>query len=204
MPVSALLLGAGNSQRFMGVKLLAKLNSETVIERSSKALLAHNFNQVYVALGAHIASISAKIPKEANILYCSQWQHGIGKTIAQAIANISKHEQHIMIALADQVLVPTQHIEKLLTLCQENPDKIIATKANGVIVPPVIFPKTYHDELTKLTLDKGAISVIKANEKNVIYSQCPEAIYDIDTRQDLVEITAKLNKKSIQHTREHA
>lgn len=200
MPVSALLLAAGNSQRFKAVKQLAKLNRETVIEHSSKALLSHHFNQVYVALGAHIASIAKKIPEQANILYCSQWQQGIGKTIAQAITNISKHEQHIMIALADQVLVPAQHIDKLLTLCQAHPDKIIATKANGVIVPPVIFPKTYHHELAKLTRDKGAISIIKVNEKNVIYSQCPEAIYDIDTQEDLVEIKARIK----QNTREHA
>lgn len=204
MPVSALLLAAGSSQRFMGIKQLAHLGNKTIIEASTQSLLTLGFKQVYVALGAHIASIKPKIPTKANVLYCCQWQQGMGKTIAQAIANISKHEQHILIALADQVLVPASHIEQLLALSKKNPEKIIATKANNIVVPPVIFPKKYHKDLIKLTQDKGAISIIKANEESVIYSQCPAAIVDIDTQQDLVELKAKLNKKPIQNTREHA
>jgi len=202
--LNIVLLAAGKGLRFqqsctdakkaIQIKQLANLNGMPIIRHSINQLhpLASENSitcNLYVALGANHQKISAELPEDVTPLVTENSSLGMGHTIADSVTQIADKSSHILVCLADQVLIDTQHYQQLINKSLAEPDKIIATFSENKMMAPAIFPKMYFTELAKLHGDRGAGSLLKRNSNNVITHPCPKAEFDIDTWADLEHIS---------------
>ncbi|MGS2720186.1 nucleotidyltransferase family protein [Paraglaciecola aestuariivivens] len=193
MQLTLLLLAAGNSQRFNGIKQLADINGQPMICHS---LATYRFEGNWltgiddgvVVLGANAQKIKAILPQSVNTYLVTEWHKGMGESLAQAIQNLSEDTTHVLVALADQVALSKEDIQQFINVAQQNPIKIISAKYQNQLGAPCIFPRHYFGELSQLTGAKGAKSIIQDNLTQVYPIETPTAAVDIDSRQDLLNL----------------
>ena len=149
--------------------------------------MSSEINSTSVVLGANAEHIQTTLVKGVSTLIASNWQQGLGASIAQAVRQLPSNATHVMITLADQVAITRLHFNKLVALSQRYPDKIIAARYNNTLGAPSIFPVIYQQALANLSQDKGANEIILNAHPNVVSTSLPEAALDIDRKQDLAQ-----------------
>jgi len=184
-----ILLAAGQSKRFGGIKQLAKIYGQPMVchclsqyRHGGKWL--GGITNASVVLGSNAELISQVLPDYVNTYVVHSWLKGMGHTLAQSIQNITNDTTHVLIGLADQTALTHQMISRLLDESNTYPQHIIAAKYIGGLGPPVIFPKQYFYELSQLTGDKGAKILLQHHHQKIISLAIPEASFDIDTPED--------------------
>ena len=108
--VAALMLAAGQSKRFNGIKQLAKVNGQPMLLHTLTQLTEHGdltrelceFNLV---LGANAAHILPYVPDYVSPCIFPQWQQGMGATIAFGVQKANSESSHLLVTLADQVAI---------------------------------------------------------------------------------------------------
>jgi molybdenum cofactor cytidylyltransferase len=213
--LKVILLAAGKSERFNGIKLLAKVQQQ----ETSITLLEHAFHQISMALntlnindkkirvatGRYHTQITAFFDNHEHqsehsqfvFDYCEDAHLGLGHTISQSVEHMinDTHDNneeengtsHIMIALADQVALTADDYLALIKQSLALPNKLVCAKAGQELMPPAIFPAAYFAELTRLKGDKGAKPILYSNKENLQTLNIPHAERDIDTQQDLAD-----------------
>jgi len=208
-----ILLAAGKSERFNGIKLLAKVQQQessiTLIEHAllqiSTAVNTLNIDEIIIriATGRYHSQITTRFDDHEKHCfdYCPDAHLGLGHTIAQSVEHIVRNPDnendddddvdevktsHIMITLADQVALNADDYVALIKQSLALPTKLVCAKAGQEIMPPAIFPAAYFDDLMTLKGDKGAKPILSANKENLQTVSITHAERDIDTQQDLV------------------
>jgi molybdenum cofactor cytidylyltransferase len=206
--LKVILLAAGKSERFNGIKLLAKIQQqdssitllEHAIQQISTALNAMNMKteSIRVTTGRFHAQITASFADHKHIQfvfdYCEDAHFGLGHTIAQSVKQVcndtydaENNPSHIMIALADQVALNPDDYVALIKQSLALPNKLLCAQAGQALMPPAIFPAAYFSDLMQLKGDKGAKPILYANKDNLETLSIPHAERDIDTQQDLAD-----------------
>ncbi len=203
--LTVILLAAGKSERFNGIKLLAKVQQQ----ETSITLLEHAFHQLSLALntlnmdkkniriatGRYHSQITTFFSEHENSQfvfdYCEDAHLGLGHTISQTVGHLLNDADdistsHILIALADQVALTADNYVALIKQSLALPNMLVCAKAGHEIMPPAIFPATYFADLIHLKGDKGAKSVLYTHKENLQTVNIPHAERDIDTQQDLL------------------
>ncbi|WP_299074437.1 nucleotidyltransferase family protein [uncultured Paraglaciecola sp.] len=188
-----LLLAAGQSARFAGIKQLAEINGQPMICHCLSKFRQGNEWMVglangHVVLGANIEVIIKVLPKTISTFFAQSWQQGIGHSLAESIQVLSAQTTHVLVGLADQINITQSQIEQLLATSKQNPQLIIAAKYNQSLGVPAIFPRTYFSQLASLEGDRGARLLLRKYPQQTISICMPEAAFDIDTRHDLNNI----------------
>ena len=164
-----LVLAAGQSSRFGSDKLMAQMaDNKPMIAHSLAPLiiLAKQFQLelCVITRADNQPLINHLTAEEINYSLCPDAHLGMGHTIAHGITN-HKSWQGWMIALADMPNINLALLTALLEEIQHNPNDIIrpAFIRNKKIKPahPVYFPQRYGFQLSQLTGDIGAKSIIK-------------------------------------------
>ena len=190
MKIELILLAAGQSKRFGGIKQLTDIHGQPMVchclsqYRQSEKWI-EGITTKFVVLGANAHSITQVLPDNVNKYVVSSWLNGMGHVLAQAIQYIGSDSSHVLIGLADQIALTQHMINRLLDVAKKQPKQIIAAKYGDVIGAPVIFPKQYFSQLSQLTGDKGAKKLLRQHAQQVISLAMPEAALDIDTPEDL-------------------
>ncbi|MFT6805051.1 MAG: molybdenum cofactor cytidylyltransferase [Glaciecola sp.] len=215
--IEAILLAAGESKRFNDTKQLAIVDDKPMLIGTIEMLRHAEFKSITVVLGANssiiekalqplylqTASASNALPNITSII-ASNWQQGMGASIAAGVKNVGSEVTHVFIGLTDQVEIRAKQCNLMLDQSRKNPHSIVAAFYNNNAGAPAIFPRAYFAELSKLENDKGAREMLRANAASVIRVGMPEAARDIDTKKDLLLYTStvqaqknkRLNKKS--------
>ncbi len=187
MNITGILLAAGASTRFGSDKLLYQLNDKgpTIIEKSAQNLVAVINNIVIIidpqnqALTQHLNTL------QYPIIHNPLAKLGIGSSIACGV-KATKHADAWLIALGDMPFIQAQSIQQVSrALGMKN--KIIAPFFHGKRGHPVGFSKNYYTQLSVLTKDSGAHSIIKDHADNLIAIDLDDSgiCMDIDRRCDL-------------------
>jgi len=199
--LKVIVLGAGKSERFDDIKLLAKIKLsddslslvEHVLLRLSSALSLLNINtaNIHVTTGRYHQQISRCLGNQFSLIYCESAHQGLGHTISESVKKIISTTNegdisHIMFTLADQVALETNDYVRLIQQSLISPTQLICAKADKKMMPPAIFPCHYFSDLMVLKGDKGAKSLLNKNKEKLESVQMPSAIIDIDTKQDLL------------------
>ena len=206
MQVNIILLGAGKGQRFQAsspnqvgcgtIKQLAQINGKPLITHSVnklQPLLSNSFvNSLYVTLGANKNAIQAVLPQGVSVIASQHWSEGMGNTLAESVQSIKAQSSHVLIALADQALITTEHYQELLDASQNKPNKVIATLCDDQLMAPAIFPEKYFPLLVKLQGDKGASKLLLQHAKKADAINHKNAKIDIDTLSDLEQVRQHL------------
>jgi molybdenum cofactor cytidylyltransferase len=195
-----LLLAAGQSKRFGGVKQLADIHGQPMIcyclsQYRQGVKWIDGISQGHAVLGSSAELVSAVLPNHVDKLVVSTWQQGMGHSLAEGMQILASDTTHVLIALADQVCITQEMVMDMLDRSINYPNLIIAAKYAGGLGAPVIFPKLYFPQLRQLSGDKGAKALLQSNLQKVISVELPSAVIDIDTLADLKLLNSNWGSK---------
>ncbi|MFD1613789.1 nucleotidyltransferase family protein [Gelatiniphilus marinus] len=164
--ISVIILAAGASIRMGTPKQLLKWGNSTLLGNAIETALKLPVKEVAVVLGANYNVIKKHIEHHhITILNNEEWQKGLGKSLAFGVECMVASKQDIdgiLVTLADQPLIDSQFLNKLIDAFNKKTHPIIATSyKNKKCGVPVIFDKIYFEELRTLSDDFGAKYILK-------------------------------------------
>ncbi|KGJ97381.1 nucleotidyltransferase family protein [Colwellia psychrerythraea] len=207
MQINLILLAAGKGQRYQAstsgqvgcatIKQLADIGGKPMIvdrvEKLKPLLINPDINNIYVTLGANKNVIKAVLPQDISVIDSQHWSQGMGHSLAESVQSIKAQSSHVLIALADQAMISTEHYQNLLSASKKQPNKIIATLCDEQLMAPAIFPEKYFPLLIKLQGNKGAGLLLKSHALQTDAIACTTAKFDINTLADLEQIRQQLD-----------
>ncbi len=182
MKIAALILAAGAASRFGSTKQLADIDGKPMLQHCIDQ--ANNVlpGMVFTVLGNQHQNIAANITGSQLILN-PDWQEGIGNSIATGVTYLKADYDAILVLLADQPRVKSQHLHQLIRLFDgRRPVCSYYHESGGV---PAIFPRVNFDALGRLSGDQGAKVLLKGMADDLLRLPLPEASFDIDRPEDL-------------------
>ncbi|MCJ8312303.1 MAG: nucleotidyltransferase family protein [Saccharospirillaceae bacterium] len=196
-----LILAAGNSTRFNGIKQLANFNGLSLLQRCIDLAEQVAADKYAVVLGGNFELIKSHLKANTCYVYNKNWQKGLGNSIKAGLQIMPKNTDAVLLLLADQPLITIQQIKQLLKKFDGNHPacaNYATTKDfpvtgesviyESVIGVPAIFPASYFDQLKTLDDKSGAKKILKDNQDSLTLVPMSEAKLDIDSKQDFQKI----------------
>ncbi|MCU8003528.1 MULTISPECIES: nucleotidyltransferase family protein [unclassified Shewanella] len=209
------VLAAGESKRFDGVKLAQLLPSHSATEIREQTIInthverlqqlscqdlgldrqdTHSLQHtpLLIILGAHqhilqplLVELHSRQP--FDILVNPQWQTGLASSVSLA-ASYAKEQgfDAMLLTLADQVALSADDYRQLILTWYETGKDVAAHYLDDLGVP-AIFNASTLPQFTHLSGDRGAKSILKqqARQGALVAITLPRAAIDIDTQADL-------------------
>jgi len=181
-----LLLTAGKSSRMGQPKALLSIKGQPLISYQINRLKELGL-PITVVLGAYADAISKVVTsKEVRLVLNKDFEKGMGSSIAfgtTSIQNTNPEIDAILVCAIDQPLIPLDHFENLISTASKTSFSIIQSLSEaGWIGIPALFKSNHFEELSKLTGDEGAKSIIQNNLSMVKAVKAPaDSLIDIDT-----------------------
>lgn len=187
--IAILILAAGDSSRLGTPKQLLKWKNTTLLGHAIETAQELKTSKLIVVLGANYNLISTKINNyEVAVLVNESWEKGLGSSIAFGVNHLLKSDTNfdaVFIILADQPLIDSAYLNKVLDKYEMGKRQIIATSyKGGKQGVPVLFDAIYFEELSQLNDDKGAKVILQKYSKNVSAISADNIVSDIDTLED--------------------
>lgn len=209
------VLAAGESKRFDGVKLAQLLPSHSATKIREQTIICTHVERLQqlncqdlgverkdthsphhapllVILGAHqhilqplLVELHSRQP--FDILVNPQWQTGLASSVSLA-ASYAKEQgfDAMLLTLADQVALSADDYRQLILTWDETGKDVAAHYLDDLGVP-AIFNASTLPQFTHLSGDRGAKSILKqqAQRGALVAITLPRAAIDIDTQADL-------------------
>lgn len=179
--INAIILASGLSKR-MGVnKLLLPLGNSTVINHFLRHFPYKLFQKIiFVFSDRQVGDIAAQFP--VFLCHNDSPEYGKSRSIHLGL-EVCTASDGIMFAVADQPLLKSTTIYKLVNEFKMNSTSIILPEVDGRPGNPVIFPADCAAELQQLRGDSGGRQVIQQHLKRVrsIPFESADEFVDIDT-----------------------
>ena len=185
--VSAILLAAGESKRMGKPKLLLPFGRSTMLEQTIDNLLSSIVDEVIVVLGHKADEARGKIAaKPIKISVNPGYHRGMSTSIAAGLNLIDERAKAIMLVLADQPLVDSRVINRLIKQFHAQNKGIAIPVFQGKRGHPIIFTIKYKAELLGLKGDVGGREVIERHPDDIleVAISSPGITIDIDTPGD--------------------
>lgn len=187
--IRACVLAAGTSTRFGGTKLVQPLRGKPLVQHALLAAQGACKGWVTLVVGHDAdAIVAASADMGDNVIVNREHQQGIGTSISAGIHACRDGADAILIMLADQPLVTAAHLNDLIEHWSGADDEVVASSFDGVISPPILFPKNAFDELCTLSGDTGAKGILSNDKLHVRSIEFPPARRDVDTPEDLKDL----------------
>ena len=199
--ITAIVLAAGQSTR-MGQenKLLAEIDGKKVLQRLIDALIGAGIQEIIVVVGHEASAVRASLDSYAvKWVENPDYAQGLSTSLKRGVLETSPGSDGILVCLGDMPMLTSSHIAKLgEAFLEAGPNAIIVPKFNGKQGNPILWSRTYRDELLGLTGDMGAKSLIQRHEEQIVgVDFIDEAVVtDVDTPGMLQEVREKLEPKS--------
>ena len=184
--LSVLIPAAGTSERLGHAKQLVKYKGTTLIQNAVNTASSLDPHEIIVITGANAKAVKdAVLQPPVNWIHNPNWSNGMGGSIALGAAAVSPKSAGLMILLCDQWKIQVSDLQLLAETWQSDPERIVCASAEGINMPPVIFPLSCFNELKELRGDKGARTIIGNNSHLLDSIQIESAVIDLDTQTQL-------------------
>lgn len=184
--VRACVLAAGTSTRFGGTKLVRPLRGKPLVQHALLAAQGACEGCVTLVVGHdEEAVVAASAGLSDNVIVNREHKKGIGTSISTGIRACRDGADAILIVLADQPLVTAAHLTELIDHWSGADNEIVVSSFEGIVSPPILFPKNTFDTLCELSGDTGAKKILSNDEFHVRSVDFPPASVDVDTPEDL-------------------
>ena len=181
------LLAAGSGSRFHGPghKLTSTLGGTSVIDRALHSALAADIGPVVVVTGATALNLPVGVTRLPN----PEWERGLANSLQVAVHHAREAGyDSIVVGLGDQPLVTPEAWRRV---AQADSPIAVATY-DGTRGNPVKLEAATWAELPT-TGDEGARPVMRAHPGWVVEVPCTGSAFDVDTTQDLEELTKRMD-----------
>ncbi|MDP6198612.1 MAG: nucleotidyltransferase family protein [Porticoccaceae bacterium] len=187
MNLAALILAAGAGSRFGSTKQLVDIDGKPMLQHCIDSTATVLPESTYTVLGNQSETIAGKICN-TQIIYNPDWRKGIGHSIATGVGALKEGYQGILILLADQPNIKHYHLTQLIQLF--NGHNTVCSFYAGERGVPAIFPQSQYNDLMALRGDYGAKRLLQTMNNGLQTLSLAEAILDIDTPDDLENLSA--------------
>lgn len=177
----AIVLAAGGGSRFGGNKQLQAYRGAPLVARAVRLAESVCGPRTLLVTGSDWRAVfDACKPLQGFLLRNTDWQSGIGNTIAAGTRAVTASADALLLLLADQPLITGPHLQALIDAWNGSPRHIAATAFAGLTGPPALFPARYFPALAALDGDRGAHPVLTAAGSNVLTVPFEPAAVDIE------------------------
>ena len=184
--LSVLIPAAGASKRLGHAKQLVKHKGTTLIQNAVNTASSLDPGEIIVITGANAKAVKdAVLQPPVNWIHNPKWSNGMGGSIALGATAISPASTGLMILLCDQWKIQVSDLQLLAETWQSDPERIVCASAEGINMPPVIFPASYFIQLTKLEGSQGARSLLENHPESLTAVPIKNAAIDLDTQSQL-------------------
>lgn len=188
--VYAIILAAGSSSRLGKPKQLLEWQGRSFLQHAIDNACSLLNERVIVVLGANAEAIRSSVELDCvQVVLNPDWQEGIAASIRAGIAALPGQAEAALVLLADQPLVGSEALKNLLDNWQNARQRIAVCYYNDTVGVPALFPSAYFDMLSALRGDLGAKRLLLEQSENLLKIPLPEAELDIDTNDDLDQLT---------------
>ena len=193
----AIVLAAGASTRFGGIKQLVRIDGRPLLHTTVSRAVEVAGAATIVVLGAHASELAPLLTHTpATVVINRDWREGIGSSIRAGVARLPAACTGVLLALADQVAVTAQDLQRLVSAWRRQPEYVAASLYAGAVGVPAIFPRSRFRELAELRGDLGARMLLHRNPDRVVRVPMESAALDIDTPEDLLSVDSVQQQKS--------
>jgi molybdenum cofactor cytidylyltransferase len=187
--VSAVVLAAGLARRMGRDKLMLTLGEEPVIRHVIEEVLSARFFETIVVVNPNnndpIRKTLADLP--VRTVRNERFEEGMASSIVTGVAAVNSTSMGVMLVQGDQPLVNAEILRSLIDAWDGNRPEFVAASFNGVVTTPVLFGCALLPELTSLSGDVGARSVLKRHDGRVIEFEGWRGS-DVDTDEDYAKV----------------
>jgi molybdenum cofactor cytidylyltransferase len=193
--VEGIILAAGLSTRMGRQKLLIEVGGIPVIQRVVRAALESYLDRLTLVTGPSNSELLQSLGPDAKserllIAVNDHPEQGMSSSLKTGMVSLTKEASGVTLILADQPLLTSAIINKLLDEFRKQTDRIVAPLVEGRRSNPVIFPANLFPELEMVTGDAGGRSVLQRHAARVVGIEMGGYYNDIDldTADDLQRI----------------
>lgn len=194
--ISGLILGAGASQRFGEPKQLLPFGGTTLLGHVVKQTQgAVGLDEVVVVLGRSANEVRERVDfGDARVVENRIFTEGCASSYRAGIAALDSHSDAMMIILGDQPGITPAIIDTLAGEWRSTDAPIALCSYQGRKGHPMIFARSFYDQLETLHGDKAAWKLVDANASSMLQVNLalpfPE---DINTREDFERMQKATN-----------
>lgn len=185
--VGIVVLAAGASRRLGQAKQLLDMDGQPLIRYILYQMLPLQL-PVVVVVGASHTDVSAPIQDlPVHIVHNANWEAGMGASVKQGLQtllDLQPNIQGILFCVVDQIFLNRSLLERFIEVFREHasPETAILaaryeSRALGV---PVLFGKTWVDDLLCIQDHTGAGVLLKSHPSFVTAIAFPKGDIDID------------------------
>jgi len=191
----AVVLAAGGSSRFGSAKQLVRIGDRPLLSLIAGRTAEVVGHSLIVVLGAAAAELSPLLRHSAgSVVINRNWREGLASSIRAGISRLPASAAGVMLVLADQACVTAEDLRRLASVWQRQPQCLVAARYGATVGVPAIFPQYLFGELSELKGDTGARALIKRHADRVVTVPMASAAFDLDTPDDLLELTSTVNR----------
>lgn len=182
----ALILAAGFGRRFGSDKRTHTLKDGRTLLEATVSRYAEVYADLCVVLRPEDESIARQVrtlPGSPEVALSVDAELGMGHSLAAGIRTIADHWRWVSVALADMPFIsPTTLTELLDVFYAARASEIVQPVYQGTPGHPVTFPDTCFEQMSRLTGDEGARTILRNSEGLIrIPVSDPGVLADVDT-----------------------
>jgi len=187
--VAGLLLAAGAGSRLGRPKALVELGGERLVDRGARILSEGGCAPVLVVLGAADTTVSGAVT-----VHNPDWSTGMGSSVRAGIDAMPDTVDALLVALADQPLVTSEAVRRLVEAHTQGARAAVATYHGNPRNPVLLGREHWSTVYSMAERDVGARPFLRAYSHLVTAVPCDDVASpeDIDTEEDLVRLTETL------------
>jgi molybdenum cofactor cytidylyltransferase len=190
MKTGAIILAAGFSRRFGGVKLSAVLPHGSTVLQQSVRVISQGVSDLIIVTRQELLEqgmlqdIATGEPQQ-HIVICHDSAAGMGHSLAQGAKQIPEDWDACLVCLADMPFISSETILKLSAVARR--DTIVCPVLSGRRGHPVCFGRQFFAELTRAHGDSGGRQIMNQNSQHVQELEIHDEgiLQDIDTPSDM-------------------
>ena len=194
MPLSGIILAAGQSLRMGDInKLLLEIDGQPMVRKVVDQLIKLNqFNQLIIVVGHDYHKMCQVLDGLAvKIVHNPNYKQGMSTSLITGVKQVNHKASGILFTLADLVYIKSQTYKKMINAYRHaNPNSIAVPSYQKQQGHPIIMSPVYIDEITKISGDRGAKSIITQFVEHVVSIDVNDRgiLQDIDTQKDFLEL----------------
>jgi molybdenum cofactor cytidylyltransferase len=183
-----IILAAGRSARLGSPKQLLSYQGKNLLQHTIDIAFESEIGQIIVVLGSGIDEISAKLHTNSlTIIENPYWENGMASSVVCGINtmnNLQPDTDAVILMVCDQPFVSAKLLKDLIKKQKESGSSIVASSYENIHGTPALFHKEHFNELSALTGDSGARSLIKSHAESIEAIPFDQGSIDIDTLED--------------------
>jgi molybdenum cofactor cytidylyltransferase len=199
--LGAVILAAGAASRLGAAKMLLPYSDKTILEHIVKEVQALNPASICLVTGKYTDQIKSSMNfTGVELLDFPDWELGMAASIKfglQSILAKLPSIDAILFVVSDQPFLDRLVLNSMINAFQTSAKGIVAARYQLQNGTPVIFHRSYFEQILQLQGDKGAKKIVDQHLSDLVTVDFPLGAMDIDTQEDYVRFQELLNKQDV-------